>query len=184
MAYLTRGQAVAAARRAVSTVDLAESELRKSAQAPLTRRFDLFLSHSIGDAEVILGVKELLETEGLSVYVDWVVDPQLDRRKVTPATAARLRERMNRCGYLLYASSSSSSNSKWMPWELGYFDGRRGRVGILPVVASAGAGFAGVEYLGLYPRVELAEVGGGRRRFGIYSSDRTGVRTLGTLART
>ena len=183
MAYLTRGQAVAAARRVVRSVDVAESELRKSAQAPLTRRFDIFLSHSIGDAEVILGIRELLESEGLSVYVDWVVDPQLDRRNVTPATAKRLRDRMNLCGYLLYASSSSSSNSKWMPWELGYFDGRRGRVGILPVIAAAGAGFAGVEYLGLYPRVELAELTGGRRRFGIYSSDRSHVRTLEALSR-
>lgn len=184
MAYLTRGQAVAAARRAVRTVELAESELRKSARAPVTKRFDIFLSHAIADAEIILGVKELLESDGLSVYVDWVVDPQLDRRNVTPATAARLRGRMNHCGYLLYASSSSSSNSKWMPWELGYFDGRRGRVGILPVVATAGAGFAGVEYLGLYPHVELAELVTGRRRFGIYSSDRARVTTIDTLART
>lgn len=184
MAYLTHGQAVAAARRAVGTADLAESELRKSAQASLTKRFDIFLSHSIGDAEVILGVKELLETDGLSVYVDWMVDPQLDRRKVTPATAARLRQRMNQCGYLLYASSNSSSGSKWMPWELGYFDGRRGRIGILPVVASAGARFAGVEYLGLYPRVELADLADGRRRFGVYSADRTQATTLDNLART
>lgn len=183
MAYLTRGQAVAAARRAFGTVDLAESELRKSAQAPLTRRFDVFLSHSIGDAGVILGIKELLEREALSVYVDWMVDPQMDRRNVTPATAARLRERMNQCGYLLYASSNSSSASKWMPWELGYFDGRRGRVGILPVVASVGDGFVGVEYLGLYPLVELADLMGGLKRFGIYSADRAWVTTLDALAR-
>ena len=184
MAYLSRAQAVLAARRAVGTMNLAESELRKSAQAPRTCRFDIFLSHSIRDAEVILGVKELLEADGLSVYVDWVADPDLDRLNVTPATAARLRDRMNQCGYLLYASSSSSSNSKWMPWELGYFDGRRGSVGILPVVATPGAVFTGVEYLGLYPLVELAELTGGRRHFGIYSSDRTQVRTLGALART
>ncbi len=183
MAYLTRGEAVSAARRAVGPAYLAEAELRKSAQAPLTKRFDIFLSHSIADAEVILGVKELLESQGLSVYVDWVVDPQMDRRNVTPATAARLRERMNHCGYLLYATSQSSSNSKWMPWELGYFDGRRGQVGILPVVATAGSSFAGVEYLGLYPPVELAQLVGGRRRFGIYSRDRRQVTTLDKLAR-
>jgi hypothetical protein len=183
MGYLTRGQAVLAARRAVQTRALAESELRKAAQASLTRRFDIFLSHAIADAEVVLGVKELLEADGLSVYVDWVVDPHLDRRSVTAAAARQLRQRMNQCGYLLYASSGSSSNSKWMPWELGYFDGRRGRVGILPVVETPGAPFAGVEYLGLYQRVELAELLSGRTRFGIYSADGTQVTTLDTLAR-
>ena len=42
-----------------------------------------------------------------------------------------------------------------MPWELGYFDGRRpGRIGILPIVASAQDTFAGVEYLALYPLIQ------------------------------
>jgi hypothetical protein len=183
MAYVTRAQAVAAARRAAGSVRLAESELRKSAQTSRTERFDVFLSHSIADAEVVFGIMQLLESDGLSVYVDWVVDRQLDRRAVTAATAAVLRERMKQCGVLLYASSTTSSNSKWMPWELGYFDGRRGQVGILPVVNAPGTNFVGVEYLSLYPRVELADLVGGRRRFGIYSSDRRSVDTIAALAK-
>jgi hypothetical protein len=69
-----------------------------------------------------------------------------------------------------------------MPWELGYFDGRGRRIGILPIVASAGDSFRGVEYLGLYPVVEIADLAGGRR-FGVYTHDRTGVSRLSTLAR-
>lgn len=184
MAYITRGQAIAAARRAVGSTYLAQSALRESARAPLASRFDVFLSHSIADAEVILGIKQLLEEDGLSVYVDWADDPQLDRRTVTPATAARIRDRMNQCGYLVYASSGSSTNSRWMPWELGYFDGRGGRVGILPIVETSGAAFAGVEYVALYPRVELAQLLSGRRRFGILSADRSELTTLEELART
>jgi hypothetical protein len=183
MAYLTRAQAIAAARRAVRSANLAEAELRKTAQMPRTQRFDVFLSHSIADAEVVFGVMQLLESDGLSVYVDWIIDPRLDRRAVTPATAAVLRDRMNHCGFLLYASSTVSSNSKWMPWELGYFDGLRGQVGILPVVDAPSASFAGVEYLGLYPRVELVDLAGGRSRFGIHTSDRTRANTIATLAR-
>jgi hypothetical protein len=62
-----------------------------------------------------------LEDEGLSVYVDSVVDPQLDREKVTVDTAELLRGRMNRSRFLLYTTSTASTQSRWMPWELGYF---------------------------------------------------------------
>jgi hypothetical protein len=78
-------------------------------------------------------------------------DAQMDRSKVTPATADTLRQRMAHCRFLLYATSDASPNSKWMPWELGYFDGlRKGQVGIFPIVASRYDSFQGQEYLGLY----------------------------------
>lgn len=52
---------------------------------------------------------------------------------------------MNHFRYPLYASSRASPQSKWMPWELGYFDGRRsGRlVGEAPTAAT------GVRRLGI-----------------------------------
>lgn len=153
MAYVTTAQAREAARRA--GVVLAESEFRKSASTLSTANFDVFLSHCLNDAQIIAGIKAILEEEGLSVYVDWLADPQADRQRVTPETARMLRNRMNHSKFLLYASSSSSPSSKWMPWELGYFDGHRpGHVGILPIVATSGATFQGQEYLGLYPVFE------------------------------
>ncbi|WP_158816059.1 hypothetical protein [Methylocapsa sp. S129] len=49
-----------------------------------------------------------------------------------------------------------------MPWELGYFDGfHQGRIAILPLVSSEGAGFDGQEYLRLYPVVERLETDSG-----------------------
>ena len=120
-----------------------------------TDQFDIFLSHCLADAEVILGVKTLLEEQGNRVYVDWIVDTHLDREKVTPDTADVLRRRMRQSASMFFATSESSSASKWMPWELGYFDGlRQGRIAVLPLVASEGARFKGQEYLGLYPVVE------------------------------
>jgi hypothetical protein len=165
VAYLTRTQALSASPVA-RTVHLAEADLRNSAATPRNTRFDIFLSHSSEDARVIAGVKAMLEHEGLSVYVDWLEDPQLDRTRVNTATASLLRVRMDHSGYLLYASSSSSSHSKWMPWELGYFDGRRsGHVGILPIVANPGEAFSGVEYLGLYSVIELTRFRDGKTAF-------------------
>jgi hypothetical protein len=166
VAFLTEARARGAARYQART--LVEAELRKSASTDLSTRFDVFLSHSILDGQIILGVKDLLEGEGLKVYVDWLTDPQLDRSHVTPRTAEHLRIRMRHSQSLIFATSSSSSQSKWMPWELGYFDGfRPGFVGILPLVQSSYDDFKGQEYLGLYPYIEDINWNTGRRGLGV-----------------
>lgn len=175
MAYVTVGQAVGASRGAFASRSVAESQMTKSASAPMTTNFDIFLSHSYEDAEVIAGVKILIEKEGLSVYVDWIEDAQADRSKVTPKTAEMLRQRMNHCRFLLFATSKASPTSKWMPWELGYFDGMRQEgVGILPIVQSAGGGFQGQEYLGLYPPFELIDFKGIGLHFGKFTGTNEG----------
>ena len=130
MAYITVAQARARSRAEWANSRIAEKEIRKSASTSIDTIFDVFLSHSFEDAEVIAGVKGFIEDQGLRVYVDWIEDPQADRSCVTAATAEMLRRRMNRSQSLLYASSDAATKSKWMPWELGYFDGRNpGRVG-------------------------------------------------------
>lgn len=125
-----------------------------------TRTYDIFLSHSFRDAELILGVKVKLERYGYSVYIDWVEDPQLDRSDVTPGTAATLRSRMDCCKSLFYSTTESSCNSKWMPWECGYVDGKRGRSAILPLTDSGTESYRGQEYLGIYPYITEAPMQG------------------------
>ncbi|UPA24488.1 toll/interleukin-1 receptor domain-containing protein [Shinella oryzae] len=121
--------------------------------------FDVFLSHSTSDAEIVLGVKGILEDYGRTVYVDWLEDPQLDRSHVTAATAEVIRERMRQCKSLVYVHTKNSGASKWMPWELGYFDGFNGAVTILPVTEK-GEDFQGQEYLGIYPYIDEAPAHG------------------------
>jgi hypothetical protein len=123
------------------------------------KTFDVFLSHSFKDAPVILGIKTLLENRGLSVYVDWVDDPDLDRGNVTVATADRLRSRMRQSKSLIYAHSNNSPTSKWMSWEVGYFDGLKGAVAILPVAQTSSESFGGQEFLGLYPYIDKTDLG-------------------------
>ncbi|WP_051525118.1 TIR domain-containing protein [Exiguobacterium artemiae] len=120
-----------------------------------TKTYDVFLSHSFLDAEVILGLKLALEEKNLTVYVDWIDDKQLNRDKVNARTANQLRNRMNNCKSLFFATSDNSSNSKWMPWELGYFDGLKNKVAIIPITKSISYNdtFSGQEYLGLYDYV-------------------------------
>lgn len=114
--------------------------------------YDIFLSHSSKDSELILGVKVTLEDLGYRVYVDWVDDAQLDRSNVNEATAQLLRERMTASKSLFYVTTDNAVTSKWMPWECGFFDGYKGKVAILPVSKySFSTEYNGQEYLGLYP---------------------------------
>lgn len=107
----------------------------------------------------------LLEDMGKKVYVDWMNDPELDRSQVNKHTAERLRARMNQSDSLLYLASDNASNSKWMPWELGYFDGHKpGKVAILPVLDKADQKFEGQEYLGLYPTIDKDSLSGPHRQ--------------------
>jgi hypothetical protein len=117
-------------------------------------RFDIFLSHSVRDAELIAGVKEILQNVGFSVYVDWIEDRQLDRSGVNKKTAELLRRRMRQSESLVYVATENASESKWMPWELGFFDGfKPGHVAVMPFLDSASATFRSQEYLSLYPIV-------------------------------
>jgi TIR domain len=135
----------------------ADAILREAASTN-DQSFDVFLSHSFQDAELVLGVYELLSRQGLKVYVDWIVDQQLDRSSVQATTAEQLRTRMRQSRSLIYAHSTKAGISKWMPWELGYFDGFRQTVAILPIAQTSADSFAGQEYLGLYPYIDGSTV--------------------------
>lgn len=164
MAFFTKADARSAAKRAMKSRSLGEMITESMESSKHATRFDIFLSHSINDAELVLGVKVLLEEMGKKVYVDWVDDPELDRSQVTKHTAERLRGRMKQSDSLLYIATESASSSKWMPWELGYFDGHKpGNVAILPVLDSEDQKFEGQEYLGLYPVVDKDGITSPRR---------------------
>ena len=108
-------------------------------------------SHSALDAGVIHGLSQTLKEAGFTVYVYWL-DDRTDRDRVSPETAGRLRQRMDSCRSLVYATSQNADSSRWMPWELGYSDGVHGKVAVCPITADSS--FEGREYLGLYPVME------------------------------
>ena len=154
MAFFTKNEARAAATRARGQ-HLAKAVLTATMESYKEHEeFDIFLSHSIDDSDLVLGVLTLLQNQDLSVYVDWIVDKQLERNSVNKETAAILRERMKHSHSMIYIATENSSNSKWMPWELGFFDGQKpGGVAILPLLDSESQRFMGQEYLGFYPVV-------------------------------
>lgn len=131
------------------------------ARSARTKQFDIFLSHAYQDKIVVAGLYALLTNAGYNVYVDWIHDSGLSRTTVTPKTAEVLRQRMQQSDSLMYATIKEDTNSKWMPWEAGFFDGFDGHVAILPVLKDK-TGFRGREYLGLYPYAEKSAYGRGK----------------------
>jgi hypothetical protein len=54
---------------------------------------------------------------------------------------------------LVFVVTRRAAKSRWMPWELGYFDGHRGYVVVYPVDKEADKAAQRQEYLSLYPRL-------------------------------
>ena len=138
-------------------VSLNESFRTRNFSASVNSTFDIFLSHSFLDREDVLGLYTELKNRGFSVYVDWIIDPQLDRNNVTKESSELLRSRMRASKTLLLAISHNASVSKWMPWELGYVDGKTGFCAIAPISKDNQyrSSYRGVEYLSLYPYVDI-----------------------------
>lgn len=131
--------------------------------------FDIFISHSFLDKDEVEGLYLELTRLGYTVYVDWIIDPHLDRNNITKQTATLIRNRMKMSKSLLLATSVNAAISKWMPWELGYVDGHTNLCAILPVAKeswNAPRHFRGLEYLSLYPFVRKVPVrNGGQELF-------------------
>lgn len=156
MPLFTETQVRAAAQRTRDSLRKSYSVVLAEAAEGDDETFDIFLSHSIKDTELVVGARSLLRQFGYNVYVDWIEDRELDRTKVSRATALRLRKRMRQCHSLLYLSSTNSGDSKWMPWELGFFDGfSDGRIAVLPISTHEEKNYFGQEYLGIYPYVDV-----------------------------
>lgn len=137
------------------------NEARMFSESKITRlEFDIFLSHSFLDKDIIEGVFIELTKLGYKTYVDWIIDPKLDRNNVTRETAKIVRQRMSQSACLFHATSQNSSSSKWMPWETGWKDGNNKKVAILPITDTQQEKFNGQEFLSLYPYISQEIVRG------------------------
>jgi hypothetical protein len=160
MAYATEAQvrrAALLARTATRKDD--RRVIEEASVAHSNQHFDVFLSHSITDRELVRGTMELLRRKGLTVYVDWVSDADLERNAQEVATAVTVKARMRRCDSLLYIHSEHSRSSRWCPWELGYFDALKhpeNRVFVFPITAKEES-YEGQSYLRLYEALEIGD---------------------------
>ena len=117
------------------------------------KKYDLFLSHSSFDSELLLSLKSVLNHSNVNVYVDWVSDRNALKRELTNTnTANTIIERLKSSKALLYIHTQASQNSKWTPWELGFFHALKGKICIYNPDNIEKA-----PYLDIYPIVVLEE---------------------------
>jgi hypothetical protein len=126
---------------------------------------DVFVSHKQEDTDEAKRLKSRIEQLQYTCYID--ADDTGVKQLASAATAEHLRNTIRGCRCLLYVMSERSHESKWMPWELGFFDGRWGRLPVglylLPSRKSSRVGatpsdgsavFSVQEYLEMYECVD------------------------------
>lgn len=122
-------------------------------------KFDIFLSHSMIDKLLVFGVYLIL-TEDLSmkVYVDWIIDPFLSetRSRVAIRNIRLLQIRMRQSINLNLLKTKNYSVSKWIAWEIGYFNGLSNNLYVLHI---KGKGYdddkSGMGFLKIYQNLYL-----------------------------
>jgi len=115
--------------------------------------FDVFLSHSSKDKDILPSIINFLSLFGVNVYID-KADKELPKETSTE-TGEILKNRIREAKKFVVLVSPNSKDSKWIPWELGIADVTKKieNVAILPRVQNISADWPKQEYLGLYPRI-------------------------------
>jgi hypothetical protein len=112
-----------------------------------------FLCHSHKDRAYALGLKAIIESQGGSLYIDWLDEemPETPNR----ITAQRIKDKVAACDLFLFLATENSMVSRWCPWEIGYADGKKpiDSIVIVPTKDDLGR-FHGNEYLQVYRRLE------------------------------
>ena len=84
------------------------------------KKYDLFLSHSSNNKELLLTIKSTLNSLDFNVYIDWINDKEgLKRTLTNVATAQVIIERLKSSDALMFVYTEESLNSLWTPWEIG-----------------------------------------------------------------
>lgn len=125
-----------------------------NSQLEQMKTYDLFISHSSSDSDLILKMKAILNSFGLNVYIDWVSDRNALKRELTNiSTAKAIIERLKSSKALLYINTDSSFQSQWTPWELGYFHALKGdRICVYTPNDTPKPA-----YIDIYPKVNLVD---------------------------
>jgi hypothetical protein len=138
-------------RAAANTFAVRKSQTLTEARTKKQRT--AFLCHSHADQQLVLGIRNLLETSGWDVYVDWA---DVDMPTIPNATtAARIKLFIEAHDFFFFLATPNSMKSRWCPWEIGYADGKKqlDRIIVIPTTDPAGSTH-GSEYMQLYRHLD------------------------------
>lgn len=142
------------------------NESFKKCQFEKLAKYDVFLSHATDDKEMMQLSKAHFERLGKTVYVAELEDP-IDNNadeKITKEFVKTLQNAMAISDSFCYVLSAGERKSTWMPWELGYFDGKYGdekSIQVLSIINTSPTEenkYFGHEYLKLYPHKLLDSI--------------------------
>ncbi len=101
----------ARARRRARAEGVSVDEALASVARRRDASYDIFMSQTIRDAEIVLGVYDLLTEMGYRVFCDWIAAPEAHRDAVTPANAAFIRAVMAASTSLLFLGKRCSATT-------------------------------------------------------------------------
>src|SRR4051794_8227950 len=87
--------------------------------------FDVFILHNRKDTDRVLKLEKIITEWGFTCYIA-ANDPKLQRPENPKQLSQSIRLNLRKARCLIYAFSENSPRSRWMPWEIGFFDGRWG----------------------------------------------------------
>lgn len=123
----------------------------------------VFLSHSHQDNDIVESVMAFFYNMGILIYVDWL-DPTMPRT-TNADTAIKIKEKILQCERFVVLLTENSRDSKWVPWELGYADGKKKNedISVMPVKRNYytdESSFDGLEYMQLYRAIKVGVLEG------------------------
>lgn len=115
----------------------------------------IFLSYRRKDNNYVKPIVEILKSLGANVYIDYLDDTLPE--KPDTETASILRSRIQKSDKFILMATPNSSESKWIPWELGLGDGfiHFENVAILPITNNSSS-WSEQEFYSIYGYIEKA----------------------------
>lgn len=122
----------------------------------------IFLSYRRKDSQYVKPIVEILKKLGAKIYIDYL-DESLPEKPNTE-TAAILRNRIQKSDKFILMATPNSSESKWIPWELGLGDGfvKYNNVAIMPITRNSD-NWEEQEYYSIYGYIKKAKSTNGLR---------------------
>lgn len=156
-------------RRSMTVLEEAVGQAKRASRAG---EITVFLSHKHDEAKELREAIALLNSLGVSVYVDWM--DQTMPLITSGTTATRLKQKIKSNKKFILLATDGAIASKWCNWELGYGDAHKyiNDIALLPVAENDGA-WKGNEYLQIYPSIESEAQYPTRGYFVKYGTDKT-----------
>lgn len=131
---------------------------RTLSEAKSKRQPTAFLSHAPRDKDIARGLQVLFAENGWNIYIDW------ERTHMTGEpdlrTAAQVKEQIATFDWFIFLGTPNAIGSHWLPWELGFAEGKKSQEKIIVASTTDEAGRCyGDEYTRLYRHIDQTKTG-------------------------